>query len=521
MKRIKIFDTTLRDGEQSPGCSMNIEEKVKVAKQLEKLGVDIIEAGFAVASEGDFLAVQAIARTIKHCTVASLARATKADIDRAYEAVKLAQFPRIHTFIATSDLHLTYKLKKSKDEIIEMTREMVSYAKSLCEDIEFSCEDATRSDLDFMVQVIETAIESGATTINIPDTVGYTSPKEYQNLIKYIKDHVEGIENVSLSVHCHNDLGMAVANSIAAIEAGADQVECTINGIGERAGNAALEEIVMALKTRPDIFPFETNIQTTQIVRTSELVSYITGVKVQPNKAIVGGNAFAHESGIHQHGVINNRMTYEIMTPESIGLKTNHLILGKHSGKHAFKDKLDKLGYELSEVELDRAFIEFKNLLDKKKDVYDIDIVAIVRNEIIPYDEIIKLYAFNIHSSTETTTSASVKLQIEDVFYESVEIGDGPVDAAFKAIQRTIGVSIPLRKYQIHAVTEGKDAQGETVVKAEYDGLEYTGHGLSTDIIESSIEAYISVVNKIMKDPVIYNEMKDRLDEEKSVKGVG
>lgn len=520
MKRIKIFDTTLRDGEQSPGCSMNIEEKVEVAKQLEKLGVDVIEAGFAIASEGDFKAVQAIARVIENCTVASLARATKVDIDRAYEAVKDAKHPRIHTFIATSDLHLEYKLKKTKDEIIAITREMVSYAKSLCDDVEFSCEDATRSNHFFMIQVIEAAIESGAKTINIPDTVGYTSPQEYHDLIKHIREHTKGIDDVSISVHCHNDLGMAVANSIAAIEAGADQVECTVNGIGERAGNAALEEIVMAIKTRSDIFKYQTNIHTEEIVKTSELVSYITGVKVQPNKAIVGANAFAHESGIHQHGVINNRMTYEIMTPESVGLRENSLILGKHSGKHAFRDKLDKLGYELSDAELNRAFIEFKDLLDKKKEVYDTDIVAIVRNETIPYDEIIKLHAFNIHSSTETATSASVKLQIEDGLYESVEMGDGPVDAAFKAIQRTIGVSIPLRKYQINAVTEGKDAQGETVVKTEYDGLEYTGHGLSTDIIESSIEAYISVINKIMKDSVIYNEMKERLEQERVIKGV-
>ena len=520
MKKIKIFDTTLRDGEQSPGCSMNIEEKVEVAKQLERLGVDVIEAGFAIASEGDFKAIEAISKVITKSTVASLARATKMDIDRAYEAVKHAKHPRIHTFIATSDLHLEYKLKKTKDEIIAITREMVSYAKSLCDDVEFSCEDATRSNHFFMIQVIETAIECGAKTINIPDTVGYTTPREYYDLITHITENTKGIKDVSISVHCHNDLGMAVANSIAAIEAGADQVECTVNGIGERAGNAALEEIVMALKTRSDIYDYQTNIATEEIVRTSELVSYITGVKVQPNKAIVGANAFAHESGIHQHGVINNRSTYEIMTPESVGLKHNNLVLGKHSGKHAFKDKLDKLGYTLTDAELSRSFIEFKDLLDKKKKIYDTDIVAIVRNETIPYDEIITLEAFNIHSSTETATSASVRLKIENEQFENVEMGDGPVDAAFKAIQRVIGVSIPLTKYQINAVTEGKDAQGETVVKTEYDGLEYTGHGLSTDVIESSIKAYLSVINKIMKDSVIYNEMKERLDQEKIIRGV-
>lgn len=520
MKEIKIFDTTLRDGEQSPGCSMNIEEKVEVAKQLEKLGVDVIEAGFAIASDGDFKAIQEISKVIKKATVASLARATKMDIDRAYEAVKEANYPRIHTFIATSDLHLEYKLKKTKDQIIEITRQMVTYAKSLCDDVEFSCEDATRSNRFFMVNVIEAAIECGATTINIPDTVGYTTPKEYYDLITYIKNNTKGIEQVCISVHCHNDLGLAVANSMAAIEAGADQVECTVNGLGERAGNAALEEIVMGLKTRVDYYDYDTGVNTQEIVKTSELVSYITGVKVQPNKAIVGKNAFAHESGIHQHGVLNNKETYEIMTPESVGLKKNNLILGKHSGKHAFKDKLECLGYNLTPIELEKAFIEFKDLLDKKKKVYDTDIVAIVRNETIPYDEIISLEDFNI-SSNKSVTTAAVKLKIDDECFESVEIGDGPVDASFRAIQRVIGVSIPLSKYQINGVTEGKDAQGETVVRAKYENLEYTGHGLSTDIIESSIEAYLSVINKIMKDSVIYNEMKERIESRKFIEGVG
>lgn len=514
MKNIKIFDTTLRDGEQSPGCSMNIEEKIKVAKQLENLGVDVIEAGFAIASEGDFQAIKAISQVIKKSIVASLARATKKDIDRAYQAIKDAKHPRIHTFIATSDLHMTYKLRKNKEEILAITSDMVSYAKSLCGDVEFSCEDATRSNPHFLVKVIDTAIKAGATTINIPDTVGYTTPQEYHDLIAYVKSTVD-FGQVCLSVHCHNDLGLAVANSLAAIEAGADQVECTINGIGERAGNAALEEIVMALKTRSDAFTYHTSVNTQEIVKTSELVSFITGVRVQPNKAIVGANAFAHESGIHQHGMMTNRMTYEIMTPESIGLKDNTLVLGKHSGKHAFKDRLDQLGYDLSQIEIERAFLEFKSLLDKKKKIYDTDIVAIIRNETLPLNEIIKLDHFNIHSSTTTTTAASVKLVIDGEVYENVDMGDGPIDAAFRAIQKVIGVSIPLTKYQINAVTEGKDAQGETLVKASYEGLEYTGHGLSTDIIESSIKAYISVINKIMKDSVIYNEMKERLDREK------
>ncbi len=512
MRTIKIFDTTLRDGEQSPGCSMNIDEKVEVAKQLEKLGVDVIEAGFAVASDGDFNAITAISKVIKNATVASLSRATKGDIKRAYEAVKYAKHPRIHTFIATSDIHLEYKLKKTKEEVIEITKEMVTYAKSLCDDIEFSCEDATRSDLEFLCQVIEVAIESGATVINVPDTVGYTTPHEYTKIIKYIKENVKGIDNTSISVHCHNDLGLAVANSLAAIEAGADQVECTVNGIGERAGNAALEEIVMALNTRADFFNHKTNINQKQIMNSSKLISYITGVKVQPNKAIVGKNAFAHESGIHQHGVLNNAKTYEIMTPESIGLSENKVVLGKHSGRHAFVDRLKKLGFELSNDEIDISFKEFKSLLDKKKEIFDTDIVAIVRNETIPHDEIITLKNYSIQSGNSITSSATIKLEIDDEIIESVEIGDGPVDAAFKAIHRITGLSLNLTDYSVSSVSSGKDAQGEVTVKVKKGNIEYTGRGLSTDIVEASIFAYISVSNKIVHDSVVYNLMKDYLE---------
>lgn len=512
MKRVQIFDTTLRDGEQSPGCSMNIEEKIEVAKQLEKLGVDVIEAGFAIASEGDFKAVQAISKVLKHTKVASLARATYKDIDRAYQAVKDAVDPRIHTFIATSDIHMEYKLKMTREEVLERTKTMVAYAKNYVDDVEFSCEDATRTEPEFLKQVVEVAIEAGATVINIPDTVGYATPDTFYDLIKFVKTQVKGIDQVNLSVHCHNDLGLAVANSLAAVNAGANQIECTINGLGERAGNAALEEIVMTLNTRKDIYQFNTAVRTKEIYNTSSLISYITGVKVQPNKAVVGANAFAHESGIHQHGVLSNRMTYEIMTPESVGLSKNVMVLGKHSGKHGFRDRLKNLGFELDDVSLENAFDEFKNLLDKKKKVYDSDLIAIVRNETIPYEEIIKLISFNITTGSEMTTSAMIKLKIEDEIYETIAMGDGPVDAAFKAIQSLTNINVSLIKYDIQAVSKGKDAQGEASLRVNFEDYEYIGHGLSTDVIEASIEAYLSVFNKILKDAVTYNKMQEVLE---------
>jgi 2-isopropylmalate synthase len=516
MKNIKIFDTTLRDGEQSPGCSMTLEEKVEVAKQLEKLGVDVIEAGFAVASDGDFNAIQAISKELKNTTIASLSRATKSDILRAYNAVKGAKKPRIHTFIATSDIHLEYKLKKTRDEVIEITKEMVTYAKSLCDDIEFSCEDATRTDKDYLCEVIKTAINAGANVINIPDTVGYTTPTEYNDIISYVIENVKGIEDVEISVHCHNDLGLATANTLSAIAAGVTQVECTINGIGERAGNAALEEIVMALKTRSDFYNYKTSINTKEIINTSQLVSYITGVKVQPNKAIVGDNAFAHEAGIHQHGVLSNSKTYEIMTPESVGLSSNKVVLGKHSGKHAFVDKLKKLGFELNDEEVLIAFKEFKTLLDKKKEIFDADIIAIIHNELHPFDEIIQLKEFSVASSSNKTSTSVVTLEIEDILYESVEIGYGPIDAAFNAIQRIIGLSIELSDYNVSSVSKGKDAQGEAVVKVIKDEIEHTGRGLSTDVVEASLLAFISVINKILSDSSIYNIMNSHLKKDKN-----
>lgn len=387
---IKIFDTTLRDGEQSPGCSMNLKEKIEMAQQLERMNVDIIEAGFAAASPGDLHSIQEISKSIKTCIVASLARARKEDIDKAWESLKYAAHPRIHVFLATSPLHMKYKLQMTEEEVLLSTEEMVAYAKSKCEDIEFSAEDATRSNVDFISKVFDKAIRAGATTINIPDTVGYTMPDEYYNFITAIIERCPALKTVDISVHCHNDLGLGAANSIAAIKAGATQIECTVNGIGERAGNAALEEIVMALKVRKDILNADTRIDTKQIFRSSSLLTQITGIKVQPNKAVVGDNAFAHEAGIHQHGVLNNRETYEIMTPESIGLKTNKLVLGKHSGRHAFNEKLKQLGYELSQEEINKTFRDFKELADKKKVVYDKDIEALVSKQIV---DIPKTYA--------------------------------------------------------------------------------------------------------------------------------
>ncbi len=496
-KIIKIFDTTLRDGEQSPGCSMNLQEKIQMAKQLELLKVDIIEAGFAIASEGDFTSVREIAKTVKDCTVASLARTLPKDIDCAWEAVKYAARPRIHTFIATSDIHMKYKLKMEPEDVIERAVNMVKHAKKYCEDIEFSAEDGTRSDPIFLSRLFEKVITAGATVINIPDTVGYTTPNEYYNFITKIRENTSNMHKAEISVHCHNDLGLAVANTIAAARAGATQFECTINGIGERAGNAALEEIVMAINTRRDILDLDCNIETTQIMRSSKLLSTITGVQVQPNKAIVGANAFAHESGIHQHGVMEERSTYEIMTPESVGLTTNKMVLGKHSGKHAFLERVNSLGYTLSEEELIKAFKKFKDLADKKKDVYNRDIEAIVAGDSIETPKTYELENFVINSGNVITSTASIALKIDEKLVEEASMGDGPVDAAFKAIEKIVGVNLVLEDYGLHSVTEGKDAQGEAIVKISHDGKMYRGRGLSTDIVEASIRAYISAVNKM------------------------
>lgn len=496
--RIKIFDTSLRDGEQSPGCTMNLKEKIVLAKQLERLNVDIIEAGFAIASPGDFESVKTVAEEIKNCSVASLARALEKDIDKAWEALKHAASPRIHTFIATSDIHMKYKLKMEPDAVLERAVNMVKYAKKYCSDIEFSAEDASRTNLDFLTRVVTEVIKAGATTVNIPDTVGYTTPEEYFNIIKHLKDNVPNIDKADISVHCHNDLGMAVANSLSAVRAGATQVECTVNGIGERAGNAALEEVVMALNTRPDFFKAETRIVTTEIMKSSKLLSSITGVSVQPNKAIVGENAFAHESGIHQHGMLAERTTYEIMTPESVGLSKTNMVLGKHSGRHAFKDRLESLGFSLEQEELDSAFEQFKILLDKKKKIYDKDLEAIVRKESISSPEAISLVNFVINSGSSITSTAVVKLERDGKVKEKVATGDGPIDAAYNAINKIVNLDFTLDDFSLDAVTEGNDSQGEATVKISGGGKSFTGRGLSTDIVESSIKAYLDAINKMI-----------------------
>ena len=500
MKHIKIFDTTLRDGEQSPGCSMNLSEKIEMAKQLEKLGVDIIEAGFAIASPMDHKSVQAIAGAVTDCTVASLARCTKGDIDAAWDAVKGAKHPRIHVFLATSDIHMKYKLQMSPEEVLRRITDMVGYAKSFCEDIEFSAEDASRSDWAFLAQCYTNAVTAGATTLNVPDTVGYSTPQEMAELITYLRQNVAGIENVDISVHCHNDLGMAVANSLACIKAGATQVECTVNGIGERAGNASLEEIVMALHTRRDFYDAETGINTKQIYRSSKLLSNITGVPIPPSKAVVGANAFAHESGIHQHGVIANAQTYEIMNSTDVGIPQNTMVLGKHSGKHALRDKLASMGYELSDQELEKVFARFKILADKKKNITTADLEALVLHRHNASYETCQLVSHVVNAGDGVPNTSCVKLKRAGEEMEEVAIGSGPLDASFKAINRMLGLDIKLDSFSLNAVTDGEDAIGEAVVKIEApNGRRYTGTGLSTDIIESSIRAYVNGINKMME----------------------
>ncbi len=499
-KQVKFFDTTLRDGEQAPGCSMSLNEKLEIARALERLGVDVIEAGFPVISPGDFESVQKIAATLKRTTVAGLARATQKDIDAAWEALKGAVSPRIHVFIATSPVHMEYKLKKTPDEVLQIIREMVSYARSKCEDVEFSAEDATRSEPEFLAKAVETAIRAGATTINIPDTVGYTSPAEMESLIRYLMEHVPGIDEVTLAVHCHNDLGMAVANTLAAVAAGATQVECTINGIGERAGNAALEEIAMALYTRPDRFPVESRIDTTQIHATSRLVYNVLGLVAPINKAIVGANAFAHEAGIHQHGVLANRATYEIMTPQSVGLVQNKMVLGKHSGRHAVESRLSELGYSLTTEELNDLFDRFKVLADKKSNINDMDLVALVSHNITRSQGAFQLDRFTVNSGNYVSSSAVVRLRRGDELIEEVCLGDGPIDAAFNAVDKIMAITQPhsLDDYAIHTVSEGKDAQGEAMVRIQCGDRSVVGRGLSTDVIEASILAYVAGMNKIV-----------------------
>ncbi len=495
--RVIIFDTTLRDGEQSPGCSMTPPEKLRMAKALADLGVDVIEAGFPAASRGDWESVQTIAREVRGPIICGLARCNTDDIDKAYSAIKDAPRHRIHVFLATSAIHREHKLNMAKEEIIRTAVEGVRYAKALCTDIEFSPEDASRTELEFLAEVVTAAIQAGATTINVPDTVGYSTPQEYAEIFQYLKRNVAGIDDVVLSVHCHDDLGMAVANSLSAAHAGARQIECTINGIGERAGNCSLEEVVMALKTREGFYGLTTGIQTTRLYPTSRLLSTTTGMVVPRNKAIVGENAFAHESGIHQHGMLKHHSTYEIMRPQDVGLSRTNLVLGKHSGRHAFRDRVKDLGFELSEDELNRAFGEFKTLADKKKELFDGDIEAIVLRTGDAGEgpwSLVQLWA----SATAGEASAVVRLRHTDGReVEQGATGDGPIDAVIKAIERATNTPAKLVTFDVHAVTEGEDALGESIVNVAYNERSYRGASLSTNILESSANAFIECVNRI------------------------
>lgn len=497
-KKVIIFDTTLRDGEQSPGASMTIDEKLRIAFQLEKMNVDVMEAGFPIASIGDFEAVKKIAQMIKGPQIAGLARANDQDIDRAWEALQYAgDRGRIHTFIATSDIHMKHKLKMTEDEVVETAIKAVKRAASYTPNVEFSAEDAVRTRLPFLARVVEAVIDAGATTVNIPDTVGYTMPSEYSAIITYLKENVPNIDKAVISVHCHNDLGLAVANSLAAISAGAGQVECTINGIGERAGNCSLEEVVMGLRTRQDLMPFSTGVVTEHIYSTSRLLTTITGIVVQPNKAIVGANAFAHEAGIHQHGVLMEKTTYEIMTPESIGLTQNKLVLGKHSGRHAFNKRLGDLGYTLSKDDLQKAFVRFKALADIKKEIFDEDLDAIIADEIIRVPERFKLMEMNVSSGSFAAPTATVQMEVDGEIKKTAVMGDGPVDATFKAIKELVGTDVHLLHFSVGAITGGTDAQGECTVRLELEGREQLGQGAHPDIIVAAARAYINALNKI------------------------
>ncbi len=501
-RKIKIFDSTLRDGEQSPGCSMNLADKLLVLKHLEALGVDVVEAGFAASSPGDFEAVQALARAAKTATVASLARCRRADIDRAWEAVKDARHPRIHVFIATSPLHMECKLRMTPDEVDAAAGECVRYSRSLCEDVEFSLEDCSRSERPFIYRVVKTAIDAGATTINLPDTVGFAMPGEYEALFRDVLANVPGAANVTLSCHCHNDLGLAVANSLAAVRGGATQVECCLNGIGERAGNASLEEIVMALRTRHAFFGADTGIDTTKIYGASKCVCTVTGSKLQANKAIVGENAFAHEAGIHQHGVLANPLTYEIMTPESIGLPRNKMVLGKHSGKHAFSQRLADLGFHLEGERVDELFAKFKDLADRKKTVSDADIEALARNaRNADVPARIVLDRFSAVASDAITPMGAVRVKFDGELVEKTGTGDGPVNACYAAVREIAGLpDARLEVYNLTAVDGGMDAQCEATVKVSNAGRSYRGSGVSTDIVEASIRAYVQALNAALAD---------------------
>ncbi len=493
--RIIIFDTTLRDGEQSPGCSMNFEEKIRMARQLERLRVDVIEAGFPIASEGDFESVREIARQVRGCTIAALSRATRPDIDRAWEALKEAAHPRIHTFIATSDIHLKHKLRKTREQVLDDAVAAVRYAKSLCGEVEFSCEDASRSDIDYLCAILEAVIGEGASIVNIPDTVGYAVPDEYGAMIRAIATRVPNIGQAVVSVHCHNDLGLAVANSLAGVANGARQIECTINGIGERAGNASLEEAVMAIRTRQEKLGVTTGVDTEEIYKSSRLLCTLTGTHVQRNKAIVGDNAFAHEAGIHQDGVLKNTLTYEIMTPQSIGIKHSTLVLGKHSGRHALQQRYEELGYHLTKDELNHAYELFTKVADEKKEVFDDDLIAILQDEVSDLAATYTLQNLQVTSGLSVVPTATVSLKKNGDTFQDSATGDGPVDAAYRAIERITGISGQLLDYSIKSVAWGHDAIGEVFVKIAIDGYVFNGRSASTDVITGSVKAYLNAIN--------------------------
>ncbi len=496
--KVVIFDTTLRDGEQSPGASMTLDEKLRISEMLEELGVDVIEAGFPIASEGDFEAVREISKLVRKPIICGLARSGHSDIERAAEALKPAERPRIHTFIATSALHMKFKLQMEPEEVHQAVIDSVTQARNHTDDVDWSPEDGSRTDRDFLCRCVESAIKAGATCINLPDTVGYALPEEFGGLIRMLRERVPNSDKAIFSAHCHNDLGLAVANSLAAVEAGARQVECTINGLGERAGNAALEEIVMALSTRNDLMPFETGINTEVITRISRLVSTITGFTVQPNKAIVGANAFAHEAGIHQDGILKHAGTYEIMSPESVGLRESKLVMGKHSGRHAFREKIKELGYELGDNAVQDAFRRFKSLADKKKEIYDEDIVALIDDEVIRGNDRIKFVSLQVVCGSVGPQTAELELDIDGKTSYVKATGDGPVDATFNAISELFPHVASLQLYQVHAVTEGTDAQAEVTVRLDENGKTVNGQGADTDTLVASARAYVNALNKLL-----------------------
>lgn len=505
--RVIFFDTTLRDGEQSPGASLNIKEKLEVAHQLARLGVDVIEAGFPISSPGDFESVKLVAREIKGPVIAGLCRANEKDIIACWKAVKYSKRPRIHTFIATSDIHIKKKLQKTREQVLEIAINSVRFAKKLCADVEFSAEDAVRSDFEYLCKVVEAVIDAGASTVNIPDTVGYAIPEEFGAMIKNLRLCVRTIDKIVLSVHCHNDLGLAVANSLAAISNGARQVECTVNGIGERAGNAALEELVMSLKTRKDLFNLEYGIKTSEIFKSSRLVSTLTGIPVQPNKSVVGSNAFAHEAGIHQDGMLKERRTYEIMRPQDVGIPSNKLVLGKHSGRHALYKRLKELGYAVGREKLEKIYERFKELADKKKVIFDDDIIVLGEEGANELPKTFSLEYLNTSSGSGIIPTATVRLKKNEkqkqhkkkkAIFQEAACGDGPVDAAYKAIDKIVGLKAQLIDYNLRAVSVGKDAQGEVNVKVKHKGITFSGRGISTDIIEASAKAYLQAINKII-----------------------